>query len=52
MADANTSAYEFESVVRGHNICKSAWIPLTDKMHNYILWEDNECDKYAVNDRL
>ena len=46
MAGASTSVYEFENVVRGQHVYKCAWIPLTDKR------EDNECDKYAVNNRL
>ena len=37
MAGASTSIYEFDKVVRGQDIYKSAWIPLTDKMRKYIL---------------
>ena len=50
--DASTSVYEFDNVVRGQRVYKSAWTPLTDKTCKYILWEDNEHDKYAVNDPL
>ena len=52
VAGASTSVYEFDSAVRGQHVYKNAWIPLTDKTHKYILQEDNECDKYTVNDRL
>ena len=52
MAGASTSVYGFDSVVRGQHIYKSAWTPLTDEMRKCILWEDNKCDKYAVNNRL
>ena len=31
MADASTNVYEFDSVVKGQHIYKSAWTPLTDK---------------------
>ena len=33
-------------------VYKSAWIPLTDKMCKRILREDNERDKYTVNNQL
>ena len=33
MAGASTSGNEFESVVKGQHIYKSAWTPLTDKIH-------------------
>ena len=46
MAGANTIVYEFG---RGQHIYESLWSPLTDKTHK-IMWEDNKCDKYAVND--
>ena len=50
MAGASTSVDEFDNVVRGKHIYKRAWTPLTDKTCNCIvLREDNECDKYAVN---
>ena len=53
MAGASTRVYEFDNVVRGQHIYKSAWTPLTDKMaHKCILWEDNEHDKYAINNQL
>ena len=52
MAGASTSVYEFDNVVRGQHVYKSVWSPLTDKMHKCILWEDNECDKYTVNNQL
>ena len=52
MAGASTSVAEFDSVIRGQHIYKSVWIPLTDKMHKHIMWEDNKCDKYVINDQL
>ena len=51
MAGASTSVYEFDNVVRGQHIYKSM-DPLTDKTRKCILREDNEHDKYAVNNRL
>ena len=45
MAGASTSVYEFDNMVRGQHVYKSAWTPLTDKMHKCILLEDNERDK-------
>ena len=51
-ADASTSVYEFDSVVRGQHVYKSACTPLTNKMRKCILWEDNKRDKYAVNNQL
>ena len=52
MAGASTSVYEFDNVVRGQHVYKSAWTPLTDKTRKYILREDNERDKYTVNNQL
>ena len=52
MAGTSISVAEFDSVIRGQHVYKSVWIPLTDKMHKHIMWQDNECDKYVVNDRL
>ena len=56
MAGASTSVYEFDSVVRGQHVYKSVWTPLTDwcsKTRNCIpVKEDDERDKYAINDRL
>ena len=52
MAGASTSVCEFDSVVRGQQGYKTASTPLTYKTHKCILQEDNECDKYIVNDRL
>ena len=52
MAGASTSVYEFDNVVRGQHVYKSAWTLPTDKMRKCILLEVNECDKYAVNNRL
>ena len=52
MAGASTSVYEFENMVRGQHVYNSAWSPLTDNMRKYILWEDNECDKYTENNKL
>ena len=45
MAGASTSDYEFDNVVRGQHVYKSAWTPLTDKTRKCILREDNEHDK-------
>ena len=53
MAGASTSVYEFDSVVRGQHIYKSVWTSLTDwcsKTRKYM--EDDEHDKYAMNDQL
>ena len=50
MAGASTSVYEFDNVVRGQHVF--AWTALTDKTRKCILREDNECDKYAVCNRL
>ena len=52
MAGASTSVYEFDNMVRGQYVYKSAWTPLTDKTRKCILLEDNEHDKYTVNNRL
>ena len=52
MTDASTSVYEFDNVVTGQHIYKSAWTPLPDKTRKCILQEDNERDKYAVNNQL
>ena len=52
MTGASTSVYEFDNVVRGQHIYKSARTPLTDKTRKCILQEDNKCDKYPVNNQL
>ena len=56
MAGAITSVYEFDSVVRGQHIYKSVCTSLTDrccKTRKLIpVQEDDERDKYAINDRL
>ena len=56
MAGANTSVYEFDSVVRGQHVHKSVWTSLThwcSKICKCIpVREDNKRDKYAINDRL
>ena len=52
MAGASTSAYKADNVVRGQHVYKSAWTPLTDKTSKCILQEDNDCDKYALNNQL
>ena len=44
------ATYEFDSMVRDQHIYKSVWTPLTNKTCKCILQEDNECDKYTVND--
>ena len=50
MAGASISVCKFDSVVKGQQGYKTASTPLTDKTHKCILQEDNERDKYAVND--
>ena len=52
MAGASISVYEFDNVVRGQHVYKGVWTLLTDKTHKCILREDNEHDKYAVNNQL
>ena len=56
MASASTSVYKFDSMFRGQHIYKSVWTSLTDwcsKTRKCIpVREDNECDKYAINDQL
>ena len=56
MTGASTSVYEFDIMVRGQHFYKSVWTSLTDwcsKTRKCIaVWEDNEHDKYAINDRL
>ena len=53
MAGASISVYEFDNMVRGQHVYKSAWTPLTDKMHKCRHPAgDNERDKYGVNNRL
>ena len=56
MTDASTSVYEFDSVVRGQHVYKSVLTSLTDRCGKTCkcipMWEDNERDKYAINDRL
>ena len=56
MAGASISVYEFNSVIRGQNVCKSVQTSLTDwcsKTCKCIpVREDDKCDKYAINDRL
>ena len=56
MVGASTSVYEFDSVVRGQHIYISVWTSFTDwcsKTRKCILVrEDDEHDKYAINDRL
>ena len=34
----------------GKHIYKCVWTPLIDKIISALMWEDNECDEYAVND--
>ena len=52
MAGVSTSVYEFDNMVGGQHVYKSAWTPLTDNTHKCILQEDMKHDKYAVNNRL
>ena len=49
-ARASTGVYEFNSVVIGKHIYKCVWTPLIDKIISALMQEDNECDKYTVND--
>ena len=43
--------YKCDGMVRGKDVYKNAWTPLTDKMHKWILLEDNEHDKYVTGFR-
>ena len=56
MAGASTSIYEFDSVVRGQHVSISVWTSITvwySKTRKCIpVWEDDERDKYVINDRL
>ena len=56
MAGANTSVYEFDSMIWGQHVYKSVWISLTNwcsKTHKCIpVREDDKRDKYAINDWL
>ena len=56
MVGDSTSVYEFDSVVRGQHVYKSVQTLLTDwcsKTRKCIpVREDDELDKYAINDRL
>ena len=49
MADASTSVYQFDNVIRGQYVNKSAWTSLNDKIRKCMPQQDNERDKYAVN---
>ena len=42
MAGASISVYEFDNMVRGQHVYKSAWTPLIDKTRKRLLREDNE----------
>ena len=54
LAGAGTSVYECDSMFRGQHVYKSVWTSLIDwcsKTRKYILvWEDDEHNKYTVND--
>ena len=55
MAGSSNSVYEFDSMVRGQYIYTNAWAPFIHWQNSQVhpaLQEDNEHDKYAVNDRL
>ena len=56
MAGASNSIYECDSVVRGKYVYKSVWTSFTDwcsKTRKCIpVQEDDERDKYTINDRL
>ena len=53
MAGANTSDYEYDNLVRGQHVDKSAWTSPTDwcsKPRKCIpVREDDERDKYTIN---
>ena len=51
MVGASASVYEFDNVVREQHVYKSAWTQLTDKASKCIIREDNEQDKYAINNQ-
>ena len=52
----STSVYKFDTVVRGQHVYKSVWTSLTNwcsKTRKCILvWEDDERNKYTINDWL
>ena len=53
MAGASTSVYEFDIVIRGQHVYKSLQTSLTDWCSKCIpVREDDERDKYAINNRL
>ena len=56
MVGASTSVHEFDSMARGQHVYKSVWTSIIDwciKTRKCIpVLEDDECDKYAINDRL
>ena len=56
MAGASTSVYEVDSVFIGQHVYKSIWSLLTDWCNKNRKWipvrEDDEHDKYAINNRL
>ena len=54
MASANTGVYEFDGMVRGLNVYKTVWTPLTlMKRCKCIMQEDNnEHNEYTVDDWL
>ena len=51
IADASISVDEFDSMIRGQHIYKSAWAPLTDETLKCI-WKVNRHAKCAVDDQL
>ena len=54
MAGVSTSVYEFDSLVRGQDVYKSAWTSLIDWCSKTRKWipvrKDDEHDKYVIND--
>ena len=48
MAGTSTSAYKFDSVVRGNHVCKTVWISLIVKMLQ--AYSANKNNKYAADD--
>ena len=40
--------YEFDSEVRGHQIYKTLWAPLTDETQQVVQEDNNKDDEYTV----
>ena len=56
MTGASTGVHEFNGVVRGQYVYKSVWTSLTDwcniTLKSIPVQEDDDSDKYTINDRL